>query len=327
MKQKPKKDFLNQIFHGIKIIGWDEKRSLNPEFKLHYWFGQCLVCGQIASYTISALKARKSIGCGKCDRVLLIGKKFNRLTVKEYLGRRIETYRNNKPLYRDWFLCQCDCGNYIETTMHSLKCNNTKSCGCLMMEKSTEQMNKIHEKQLVDLTGQTSGYLTIERLATPEEYIGRPEHIRYWAARCVCGNLHIVGTTDFVKGKVQSCGCLLSKGEAKITKILTQNNIKFVKQYSFKDLRGLNKSHYSFDFAILNTNNELKYLIEYDGIQHFKKDHQFIEGDYEKIQRRDKDKNEYCLKNNIPLIRIPYTQFEKLTINDLLLETTPFLCN
>ena len=37
-------------------------------------------------------------------------------------------------------------------------------------------------------------------------------------------------------------------------------------------------------------------------------------------QERDNIKREYCKKNNIPLIEIPYTLFSELTIEDLLLK-------
>jgi len=41
-------------------------------------------------------------------------------------------------------------------------------------------------------------------------------------------------------------------------------------------------------------------------------------------QWRDWYKNEWCKKNGIPLIRIPYTKLSSLTIEDLRLETTKF---
>ena len=67
-----------------------------------------------------------------------------------------------------------------------------------------------------------------------------------------------------------------------------------------------------FDFAIFDGQN-LRALIEYDGIQHFK----IVEkwGGEEKLktqQERDKRKDEYCKKKGIPLIRIPYTDFKVL---------------
>lgn len=55
--------------------------------------------------------------------------------------------------------------------------------------------------------------------------------------------------------------------------------------------------------------------------------HQFTkdESTLETIQQRDREKNEYALSHNIPLIRIPYTQFDNLNIEDLQLQTTKFL--
>ena len=61
-----------------------------------------------------------------------------------------------------------------------------------------------------------------------------------------------------------SCGCIRSKGEEKISKILTENNIIFKREYSPKDFV-FDKSGRStyFDFAIFDSNYNLLYLIEY----------------------------------------------------------------
>lgn len=42
--------------------------------------------------------------------------------------------------------------------------------------------------------------------------------------------------------------------------------------------------------------------------------------------RKDRLKKEYCWNHNIPIIRIPYWEYDNLTINDLRIETTRFLC-
>ena len=85
-------------------------------------------------------------------------------------------------------------------------------------------------------------------------------------------------------------------------------------------------AHYAFDFAVLGKDGAY-YLIEYDGIQHYSPKHQFLkeENTLELIQQRDRVKNEYALSHNIPLIRIPYTQFDNLSIEDLQIQTTKFL--
>ena len=62
-----------------------------------------------------------------------------------------------------------------------------------------------------------------------------------------------------------SCGCLSSKGEAKIQSILERNNIKFETQKQFDTCRVGNNIRARFDFYIPDKN----YLIEYDGNVHY----------------------------------------------------------
>lgn len=70
-----------------------------------------------------------------------------------------------------------------------------------------------------------------------------------------------------------------------------------------------------------------KYLIEYDGETHYQ--HNLHGWHNEKQlkaqQERDMIKNQWCKEHNIPLIRIPFTIFSELTINDLLLEDSKYI--
>lgn len=83
-----------------------------------------------------------------------------------------------------------------------------------------------------------------------------------------------------------------------------------------------------FDYAMLDEFEQLKYLIEYDGEQHFyshsKKGWASKERTFD-LQERDHKKNQYCFNHNIPLIRIPYSYYDSLTLDDLKIETTNFL--
>lgn len=63
-----------------------------------------------------------------------------------------------------------------------------------------------------------------------------------------------------------SCGCLRSSyGEIIIENILKENHILYKKKYEFKDLLSENQIPLRFDFAILNENNQVIRIIEYDG--------------------------------------------------------------
>ena len=59
---------------------------------------------------------------------------------------------------------------------------------------------------------------------------------------------------------------------------------------------------------------EQNILIEYDGEQHFHKTRNDRYG-YEGIVARDNYKNQWCEKNNIPLIRIPYTDYNNVDVD------------
>lgn len=84
--------------------------------------------------------------------------------------------------------------------------------------------------------------------------------------------------------------------------------VDFEEQYKFDDC--YDKQQLRFDFAIFKNGN-LKALIEFDGIQHYrgwKKDKE----DLKNIKRRDKIKDDYCLRNNLKLVRIPYFKMKNI---------------
>ena len=133
-----------------------------------------------------------------------------------------------------------------------------------------------------------------------------------------CGNPYFIADAHSLRtGRLNSCGCLISKNENKIKQLLTKNNVPFKTQKTFNDL--LDKQKLSFDFYV---NNE--YIIEFDGKQHFVQDGGWNDKEkFEYTHNHDLLKNKYCFEHNIPLIRIPYNA--EYTFEDLKLETTRFL--
>lgn len=107
---------------------------------------------------------------------------------------------------------------------------------------------------------------------------------------------------------------IASKGEKRIKEILKNINISFEEQFSFSDLLGEKNNKPLFDFK-LNINDKIL-LIEYQGEQHYQPINFF--GEEEKFlyqKKNDERKRKYCKKNNIPLIEIPYWDFEILNEN------------
>lgn len=98
-----------------------------------------------------------------------------------------------------------------------------------------------------------------------------------------------------------------SRGEIKIEQILTNAGLNFKQEYSFPDLVSSNGRPLRFDFAVFDDNDELEFLIEYQGIQHYEPKSKF--GGFSglrKQQYNDMQKREYCRKHDIILIAIPY---------------------
>jgi hypothetical protein len=87
--------------------------------------------------------------------------------------------------------------------------------------------------------------------------------------------------------------------------ILNELGLHYKTQYSFDDCVYKNKLR--FDFAVIDDQDNIKFLIENDGEQHFRPIELFggQEG-FEYNQKRDQIKNDYCKKNNITLLRFPY---------------------
>lgn len=68
----------------------------------------------------------------------LIGKKVGRLKVISYAGYKDDYSLNSKRTLlrkRHFYLCQCDCGNFVVVRRCVLQAGTTLSCGCLKREK------------------------------------------------------------------------------------------------------------------------------------------------------------------------------------------------
>jgi very-short-patch-repair endonuclease len=114
-----------------------------------------------------------------------------------------------------------------------------------------------------------------------------------------------------------SCGCpkcRLSKGEQRIMAFFDQNKIAYIPQKSFDDCRNPKTGRMlKFDFYIPKKN----ILVEYDGNQHFmcgRKLGNYVstKKDLEGVQWRDAIKTQYASKRGIELMRIKYTELNRI---------------
>ena len=235
----------------------------------------------------------------------LTGKNFGRLTVIERI------YKKGNEWY---WKCQCQCGNICEVRGVSLREGATKSCGCLKKEKDRQPKGNVKDE-----IGNKYGHLTVIARA------GSSGGQAIWECECDCDaktHIFVLGN-NLRRGHTQSCGCdRRSHGEKKVEQLLKENNISYIQEYkAFKFSSGM---WARFDFYVND-----QYIIEYDGETHYQSNKHgwHNEEHLQKTQERDIIKNQWCKDNNIPLIRIPYTHFDELCIDDLILGTSKFVVN
>lgn len=104
-----------------------------------------------------------------------------------------------------------------------------------------------------------------------------------------------------------------SYGQIKIEDILKDAGLYFEQEYSFKDLVSSSGHPLRFDFAVFDDDGQIDFLIEYQGIQHYKPKPKFggMTG-LKKQQYYDMLKREYCKKHGIRLVLIPYWDQEMI---------------
>ena len=284
-----KLDLTGQKYGNLTVIEEAEPYRQPSGKKIIMW--KCLCdCGKEVVVRACNLRSGHTKSCGcLAGREDIIGKRFGRLVVKAYDGN-------------SHYLCDCDCGVEVSVDTSNLKSGNTKSCGCLQRERTSEATFK-------SLVGQRFGKLTvIERVQN-----NRFNHTCY-KCKCDCGGITIVDSGNLRQGNTNSCGCIKSKGEMRIHQILQKYNVKYISQYSLDDIVLDSNRRPFFDFAIFDKENNLKCLIEYNGKQHYTYSNNGWDNkeNFEKTQHRDKQKREICKRKGILLYEIPYTKYNFL---------------
>lgn len=208
---------------------------------------------------------------------------------------QIEYLRPGKIVRRDrygWFKCPL-CGKEFESRICNVRHNKVHSCGCLQKKAISEigKNNKgKHNQPYKYLENSYIGpFNTLFLKRTHKNVRGED----FGDFKCsFCGNNFNTRIAYVASGHTSSCGCLNSKGEGRIIKILQEENISFEFQKTFEDCIGENNNKFRFDFYLKDYN----LLLEYDGEQHFLENARnkgiFTFDKVKKIIERDKIKEE-----------------------------------
>lgn len=213
----------------------------------------------------------------------LTNQRFGELTVL------YRYYKNSNANKANW-VCKCSCGKVTVVLSNSLLTARTKSCGHIHSNMLTER-NKVPIEEIIN---KRYGNLIVIQELDPIKRNSRS--YRNFLCKCDCGGYKNAIFEQLQAGDTTSCGCIVSKGEERVAKILISENINFERQTTFNDLKNINLLR--FDFSFKTKNNNIA-LIEFNGRQHYDETSRF----YSKEQTyRDELKKEYSLINNIPLL-------------------------
>lgn len=215
------------------------------------------------------------------------------------LFHNIAKENNGKCLSVNYINCktkltfQCQFGHIWEAKPHDIKYSKTWCPVCSNSIKLTiEEMQEIAKER-------NGKCLSTEYINSHSKLLWECEKGHQWLAK-----------PYLIKNVKNWCPiCKKSKGENSVAKFLVENKIEFEGQKSFDNCIG-KKNKLPFDFYLSNYN----VLIEFDGKQHFKPvnfygcSNKDAIKSFDELIENDNIKNNYCIQNNIPLIRISYKE-------------------
>ena len=270
-------------------------------------------CGNEFETTFYKFRSRNKRQCNSCGRLILSEKqKLTYEEVKKFIEE--DSQSGCKLLSKEYKTAhqklniQCSCGKTYKTKWNHFKNSNQRQCPDCGTELRTQARRLPIEEVL--------GYINSKgcELLSPYENLSSKIKIK-----CNCGQVYETSYglfRDLGYDKCKHCreeNKVISHGETKIRNWLVDKNIKFKEEVTFDDLKLSNSLR--FDFGILNSQNKIKLIIEYDGKQHFgignfTDNTEEMIMQYQSTIQNDSMKNEYCFNNGIPLLRIPYNKYK-----------------
>ena len=293
-KKKSHKEFVNELKEknpNIRVIGQYQTAKDKIEC-------ECLICN--THWLATPNKLLLGRGCPVCgEKKCRISK---RIKQEDFINRLKEINPNIEPLeayttLKTKMLFRCNiCNNEWKTIPDVVlgghtcpKCSHKQSGDIWRKSKDTfvKEISNINSN--IEITG---------------EYINDSTQIE-----CLCKicNTKWRATPNNLLHNSGCPKCKSSKGENKIDKYLSSNNVCFNRQHKFKDCKNIRTLPFDFYLPDYNT------CIEYDGELHYKAVDYFGGDDaLSNTKCRDEIKTQYCKENNIKLIRIPYWEFDNI---------------
>lgn len=292
------KNEIKKIHPNIEIIG--EYISVNKNIKC-----RCLLDGY--EWNANPKNLLNGEGCKKCASIK--NGIFCRHT-QEWFDEKMKKIHPNIEVLtpyitiKDKVKCKCLLDDYIWETTPDALINNKTGCVKCSNRRTGERCRKTNKEFLEQLK------LINPNIIPLEEYID--DHTKIQCKCKIHNYIWSVAPNKILRRYTGCPKCSASGSENKLNFILEKWGYRYEIEKKYddcKDQKCLPFDKYLPDFNI---------LIECDGEQHFKpvtfgifSEEEALEK-FKTTQKHDKMKNEYCEKNGIPLIRIPYWENQNM---------------
>ncbi len=284
----------NKTHNGKYTYHFDENTKLISSTKI------TITCPEHGNFTQLVSNHKRGAGCKPCGQIV---KGLSRkITHDEFISKSISIHGSKYDYSKVQFSYNSDkivigCPHHgdfeLVASLHYTK--REQGCPkCTYEERSKQKRStpEYIENQIPDVIKQYYLY-DLSTYKNSRSFI---------EVTCTMHNItYLQNPRSFIKGNIGCVKCnTLSLGELKIKTYLEQKNISFIQQHSFD--KCIFKRKLKFDFYLPEWNA----CIEFDGRQHYVELNRKRQESLNIIQARDATKNNFCLANNILLLRIPY---------------------
>lgn len=254
----------------------------------------CNICGKEFTTNFDSFKSgKRHYECGR--KKASMNKRYTNEEVKEYFEKEGYTILSKYETCETPMDVICPKGHHWQISFSNFKKYKCPHCNKIKKNKQEleEAIKVLNEYgyEFISILENLNGFYSDSIITF----------------KCNKGHITQKSISNILSRRRKCKICKESKGENEISVLLQKNNLEYIPQYRFDDCKFY--IPLPFDFYLPQYNC----CIEFDGIQHFEIVEWFggLDGFVNTIIR-DTVKNEYCKKNNIKLIRIPYYEIENI---------------
>ena len=279
-----------------KYKNWDTKIHCHCRVCDNDWWtvpsillygGGCKICGHKRVWEV---RGRKTTDDFKNEMALI---NPNIEIIGEYIKNKI-------PIQ-----CRCKIHNHIWSSIPCNLLNGSAKCPLCSMD----HIREVEGLSVEDINNRL--HIILPHIEIIGNYVNNHTAALFW---CNIHNCEFeMKPSSLLYKKAKGCPyCSQSVGEKKLVEILERSGHNIIQQYSFNDCIHKNKLY----FDAYDSDDNILY--EYQGEQHYRpvdfagKGQEWANQQFEINQKRDKIKVDYCKDHNIPLVIIPYWEYDNM---------------